>query len=371
MSDSDEEILAFKTKYDMEVYVDLMKHSSKEIYYGKRVFDPKKNKYIYHPDYATLLIVNRDGTCNIKTTDNKIIKLKSKYIEHIPSDIYSTSKDPKVYEKESYDNLDNFIKQLKVKWNGKTDDLSNKRSTRKRKKPDRTNIKDVKSKTYRSSVKKQCVKKPRFRPTLTKSQAKSDINKIKKDVDSNNVGYKRSWNKKEKELFEEGFHRYGIGKWVNISMLIKSKTPKQVNNYFHNTFKHSPKFKYLNKINNRRKAVEKIKRKIIEEREKESQKYYEALSGAAKISNETHKKLEKANEKIANLEEENKKLEEQLKQMMVKYDTQQRNFRHFMLTISPPNPMFYQPNPIFYQSNPMLYQQHSHQIHQMLTEERE
>lgn len=344
MSDSEEEeILVFKTEYDMKVYVDLMKSSSKEIYYGKRVFDPKNNKYIYHPDYATLLIINRDGTCNIKTNDNKIIKIKSKYIEHIPNDIYSTSKDPKVYEKESYDNLDKFIKQLKVKWNEKTDNLSNKHSTRKRKKPDRTNIKNVKS-----SVKKQRVKKPRFKPTITKSQAKSDIKEIKKDInsnniDSNNIEYKRLWNEKEKKLFEEGFDRYGIGKWVNISMLIKSKTHRQVNNYFHNTFKHSPKFKYLNKMNNRRKAVEKIKRKIIEEREKESQKYQEALSGAAKISNETHEKLEKANKKIAILEEANKKfntinkqlicrltnygiktkkLEEQLKQMTEKYNAQ-------------------------------------------------
>lgn len=362
MSDSEDEILTFKTEYDMKVYIDLMKSSSKEIYYAKRIYDPNKKVYVYHPEYAILLIVNKDGTCNIKTSDNKIIKVKSKYIEHIPENLYSTSNDPKVYEKESYDNLDNFINKLKVKWN--------KESKYKRKTSDISNTEDInrkKPRVKKPRVKKTRAKKPRFKFTVTKSQAKSDINTIKQNISDEaildvenptNFKYKRMWNENEKKLFEKGLNLFGIGDWIRISSYIKSKTPRQVNNYFYNTFKKNKDISKLKKKdNNKNYILKKIKNKILEENQKETQKFEKSLNKTAEILNKTLKKLNDADNKITNLEENNKYLKEQLKQMTEKYNIQQSNISNFMSTIPPPNLMYYQPNPMYYQQNPIFNQQ--------------
>jgi len=166
MSSSDEEILAFKTPYDRQVYLDMMENKDNtDVYYGHKMKDPKSKKWMYYPVFGILLHENK-GKCDIKTENGKIIKISSKYVAKIPASVYSTSKDPKVYEAESYENLDKFIKTLKTNWNLKKTRGPKKKASdqaaaasntsffkyrypsRKRKSANITNIDNTASKTY-------------------------------------------------------------------------------------------------------------------------------------------------------------------------------------------------------------------------------
>ena len=355
MSNTEEKEILFKTKYDKKIYIDLMKSTSKEVYYAKKIYDNHKKKYVYHPDYAILLIVNKDGTCNIKTNENKIINIKLKYIEYIPDNVYSKSDNNLIYEKESYEKLDKFINKLKKKWNKS----SNKSLSRKRK-----NSNNLKSKKN-----KHRVKKPRFTVKLKKTQALEDINKIKKDVSEFEVNdntvikisksqYNKIWNNEEIKLFQKGLKKYGKGSWTQISNLIKNKSNKQVRNYYYNTLKTNN----LNKDNsdNYRKhlLVEELKSNISKELEKDSKKIKEIFNKSEEIVNKTNKKMFEMNKELKILKEKNRQTDIKNKELLsyLKKMTDQLNIiqeqsnmqQRFIENLLSSRNLYFQPN-MFYQ----------------------
>ena len=130
-NNDDNEIISFESKKNLEEHLEKKSEDEeessedeesseeeessedeeKDIYYAKLTGSK------YHFIYAKKILDNGDGTSDVRPRNNHVITIKNELIEYIPEDIYSTSKNPRINQKETSDNFDKFLSKLNLKWN--------------------------------------------------------------------------------------------------------------------------------------------------------------------------------------------------------------------------------------------------------------